>query len=252
MWKPFKPKNSVWYRWHLNGAGAYLRKENNAWRIAFNTIPFYEKTDAFGGPFEEEPPKDLSDSLSEFHAWGKGDMISLQPRLGTQPYIFKLQEKVRIAPEQKVNFTLSLPPLLVFELAPETILAQAMPLTLCQTFFGPDTMNGELGHSFTASLEQKETPSILINCEVILINSAKTVFEPGSIAISPEALSIYIHQDKLFADTLEFEFQETDCRTKVIEIKHKGYRLIKEGVKSGMGETFVRRSADIIRNITGL
>ena len=247
MWEPFKPEDGIWYRWRLNSADAYLRRDDEAWRAAFKTIPFHEKSDVFEGPFEEEPP----DDLPVLHAWGKGENVLLAPHLSARPYILKIKEKVRLAPEQKIRFTAALPPLLAFELAPEAIVAQVMPLTLSQTFFGRDSMGGELGHSLTVSLEQKETPSILIHCEVVIKNLSKNVLEPDKIAIHPDPLNVYVHNDTLFTDTLELEFQDTDCRTNIVQISNRGYQLISKGVKSRVGETIVRRSADIIKNITG-
>jgi len=184
MWELFCPKEAVWYCWQLNGAAAYIRKEKEVWRIAFKTIPFHQKNDTWGGPDAVEPdtggpdtmeppalgtPK-LLEGLPEVCAWGKGDKIVLQPRLSPRPYIIRLREKVRVAPGQQFHFTVALPPLLRFILVSESIaegapasecsplgitLAEAMPLTVSQTFFGPDTMNGELGHSLVVSLSQE-------------------------------------------------------------------------------------------------
>jgi hypothetical protein len=214
--------------------------------MALKTIAFHDRTDVLGGPDEEEPPE----NLPEIRVWGKGDKVSLRPGLSDRPYILKMREKLRIAPGQKISFTAALPPLLTFELAPDTILAQSMPLGLPQTFFGPDSMNGELGFTLAAGLGQEELASVLIHCEVVIINGTKTVYEPGGIAIYPGIFNVYAHHDKLFADTLELEFHDTDYKTRIIEIKHKGYKLVSEGIKDSVGGSIVRRSADIIKSIT--
>ncbi|MDR2485898.1 MAG: hypothetical protein LBD55_10970 [Treponema sp.] len=251
MWDPFKPKDSIWYCWRLNGAGAYLRKDGEIWRIAFNIIPFYERNHDFRGPDAEEPPE----SLPVTRTWGPGEEVSLHPYLSAEPYILRVREKVAIAPGQSAYFTAVLPPVVRFESAPETVLAETMPITLPKTWFGPDTMNGEFGHSLTGGIlphnaGQETPPSLFIHGKILIKNSAKTMFELEHFVVYPEPLNIYVYKDRLISDTLELDFFGTDQKTTVGQPKEGDYRLISPGIKSGVGETIARRSVDIIKNIT--
>jgi len=85
---------------------------------------------------------------------------------------------------------------------------------------------------------------------ILITNNTKIMLEPGQIAIHTEPLNVYLCQDRLFTDALELDFRETDCKTKVVEVKNSAYQLISMGVKSGMGEIIARRSMDIIKDIT--
>ena len=246
IWDFFTPENRVWYCWRLNGAAAYLRKDNELWQTAFKTIPFYERLGGFGGPEVEEPPLSLTLSCSS----GSGNEVFLHPYLSSLPYILRVQEKLRIAPGQQISFTAALPPVLKFELTSALVLEETMPFILPRTLFGPDTMNGEFGHALAASLGQELKPAALIYCNIRIINNTKMALEPGHIAVYAEPLNVYVNQGILISDAVELLFSEADCRTNIIEIKDEAYRLVSKGLKCGVGETIARRSMDIIKDIT--
>jgi len=262
MWHSFKPKNTVWYCWRLNGAAAYLRKDKDAWQIAFKTIPFHERDDVFEGPETEDPPE----SLPVIHAWGSGENVFLHPYLSAQPYVLRLREKLRIAPGRHCRFTVLLPPLMKFELSPEKVLAEEMPFTMSKTFSGTDLMNGEICHSLTLFFSNNAVaasatvpdhaegakPSAFIHCDILIKNNTKAMLEPGCITIHPEPLSVYVHQSRLVTDILELDFSEADCKPRVGKIHNAGYRLVSAGVKYRAGENFARRSVDIIKDITSI
>jgi hypothetical protein len=252
MWDPFKPKDNTWYWWRLNGAAAYLRKEGELWQTAFTIIPFQERNVDFGGPEEHAPP----DSLAITHAWGTGQEVSLHPYLSAQPYLLTVKEQMRIAPGQGVSFIATLPPVLKFELASDTVLSEAMPFALPQTWFGSDTMTGAFCHALTGGLfpspiKQAETSAALISCEILVKNNAKTMFELKNFAVYPEPLNVYLYQGRLIADTLELDFWGTEQKTTIGPVKEEDYKMLSAGIKSGMGETLARWSVDIIKNITG-
>jgi len=243
MWDTFKPKDDTWYCWRLNGGAAYLKKSGSAWHIAFKSIPFCDRTNELSGPVMEEPPA----SLPKTCAWGTGEEIFLHPYLSDQPYILKFRETVKIMPGQKACFIAELPPLLKFELSPEAVLAEAMPLVPHKTLFGTDTMIGKLGHSLHDALSPKQTEeatttSILIQCNIFITNKSKTVFETEHFVIYPKPFNVYVHKDRLIADTLEFEIlseilgAEYTNKTNLVQAKNKDYRLISAGTKSGVEE----------------
>ena len=249
MWTPFVPENAVWYRWRLNGAAAYLRRDRDSWRIAFRTIPLRELDEGIGGPETGDPPVDLP----TIRAWGTGEKVFLHPYLCDRPYVLTMGEKLRIAPGQQCRFSAALPPLLKFELDREKVLAEEMPFTLSKTFFGPDTMQGAICHSLPASLGDDATAErtgALIHCEVVITNKTKTVLEPERVEVDPQPLNVYVNDDRLVSDALEIDFLETDCRLRVGKACGRNRRLVSAGVKYGAGGTFARRSMDIIKNIT--
>jgi len=253
MWNPFEPENAVWYRWRLNGAAAYLRRDRDAWRIAFRTILFrdVDLDDGIGGPEPEDPPADLP----VIRAWGSGEKVFLHPYLCDKPYVLTMGEKLRIAPGQQCRFTATLPPLLKFELEKEKALAEEMPFTMSKTFFGSDTMNGQICHSLPAFPDDDAAASqasALIHCEVVLTNKTKTMLEPERVEVDPERLNVYVRDDRLVTDALELDFLDANCKLKIGRIKGRGQRLVSVGAKFGAGEIFARKSMDIIKNITDI
>jgi hypothetical protein len=260
MWDSFKPKENIWYCWRLNGAEAYLRKNGEVWETAFKSIPFSALHGDSGGPEEGVAPPE---SALVTHSWGAGEEVSLHPYLSVQPYLLTVREKTRIAPGMETGFAADLPPLLKFELNPETVLDEAMPFEVPQTWFGLDTVTGEFGHSLGGALlphqsKPEKSPATLIHCEIYIKNNAKIMFELNNFAIYPEPLNLYLYKDQLISDTLglEFwgisEFTGTNEKVTVNEIEGADYKLISPGVKTGVGETIARRSVDIIKNITRL
>lgn len=252
MWNPFKPKDSIWYRWRLNGAGAYLRKEGKLWQTAFKTLPFQDQNTDFGGPEEQAPP----DSLAISHAWGTGQEISLHPYLSAKPYLLTIKEKLRIAPGQGLAFTVTLPPVLRFEWASDAVLSEAMPFTFPQTWFGSDTMTGVFCHAitegpFSRAVKLEKSPSALISCEILVKNNTKTVFDLETFAVYPQPLTVYLAQGRLITDTLALDVWGTEQKTSIGPVKEGDYHILSPGLKSGAGETFARRSVALIKNITG-
>ncbi|MCL2601147.1 MAG: hypothetical protein FWD88_08200, partial [Treponema sp.] len=231
---------------------------------AFKTIPFHERDDSFGGPDVAPPPVDLP----LIHAWGSGESVFLHPYLCTRPYVLKLRDRLRIAPGRHCRFTVALPPLLKFELTPEKILAEEMPFTISKTFSGPDSMHGEICHSLpltffchdTAAPDEQPCagsvpaalPSALIFCDITIMNNTKAMLEPDSVTVNPEPLSVYVHHDRLVTDALELDFSETDCRPRINKTRNVDYHLVSAGVKYSAGESFARRSVDIIKDITSI
>jgi len=268
MWHSFKPKNAEWYRWRLNGAAAYLRRDREAWRAAFKTVPFHCRGGDFGGPEAACPPEDLPVT----RAWGAGESVFLHPYLSPLPYVLRPRERLRIAPGRSCRFAVALPPLLRFELAPERVLAEEMPFTVSRTFVGPNLMHGEICHSLSLVFEHcaprhddvpddddraarrgtGEAPSALIHCDITVVNSTKSMLEPESLTIHPEPLSVYVHRDRLVTDALALDFVDGECRPRVERTVAPGHRLVSAGVKYRAGESFARRSVDIIKDITSI
>jgi len=265
MWHSFKPKNSVWYRWRLNGASAYLRKDHEAWQIAFRKIHFREHNGDFGGPDTAAPPEDLP----VIHAWGTGESVFLHPFLCTLPYVFRLREKLRVAPGRHCCFTVALPPRLKFELTPEKVLAEEMPFTMSRTFHGSDIMHGEVCHSLRLAFGSDGAPhpmvlgaahvasgaaalesSAFIYCDVHIRNNTKDMLELERAVVNPEPLSVYSHNHTLVTDALELDYSDADCKLRVCKNTSKSYHLVSAGIKYSAGESFARRSVDIIKDIT--
>lgn len=259
MWDFFKPEENIWYCWHLNGAAAYIKKDADRWKTAFKTIPFHELGEELAGPQKEDPPDFLPVNVSRLTSGGMDGQIRLHPYFSSQPYILKLQEKLRLGQGQELIITAELPPVLKFELAPEAVIAEIMLVIPSRTLFGLDTMDGALGYSIPASLEKKTKPSALIYCDVLVRNNAKAALELEFLAIHPEPLNIYFYDNRLVTDILEMDFfEDADYKTSVRESsnrhtnheKDEGYRLVSAGTKCGLGENIARHSIDIIKNIT--
>jgi hypothetical protein len=252
MWNTFKPDDGRWYRWKLCGAEAYLRKTAHQWQSAFKTIPFYELRGLSCVPDHSAPPLDLSVAS----AWGAGERVSLRPYLAT-PYVATLRENARLFSGATASFVVDLPPLLKIECCPDVALAEAMPFTLSKTWFGADPAEGSLYFSLPKAVlplanVTEERPAPLVRCAITLKNTAKTSFDLRYLVIQPKSLSIYTHEGRLIADSLELEYNGIDLKMTVREQRNAAYTLLTAGVKTDLGEEFIHWGVDIIKNLTRL
>jgi hypothetical protein len=255
----FTPIGGHWYCWKLNGTSAYLQKDGNLWRTAFDIVSLKETDASFKGPHRGIPGPSLPVSL----VFDEGEDVSLHPYLSDRPYLATVKENVRIPVGFETHFTASLPPLLKFERSNAggtTEIGKAMSFNLKETWFGSESTVGILCYSLSEGLvpipDRKDgklpafTPSAFIHCTIIIKNQSKNSLELNSLVIHPASIGIYEHSGCLFTDTLEFDFLGVELKMKTIPIKDEKYHLITPGAKSS--EILFNRSIDIVREITRL
>lgn len=253
-WRPFRTKNAVWYRWRLNGAAAYVRRDRDAWQVAFQTALLRDRSEGFGGPDADAPPPG---DLPVARAWGDGDSAFLHPYLSPTPYVLRAAEGLRLAPGRQCRVAADLPPLLKLELAQGKALAEESPFSMPRTFCGPDTMSGEICHSLPMDSAGPDSaaaqaPSAFVRCDILVRNNTGAVLDASRIIVRPEPLSVYLHQGRLVTDTLELDYAEADCEPRAAKSSSRHYHLVSAGVRYSAGESFARRSMGIIKDIASI
>ena len=254
MWDFFAPAEKTWHCWRLNGAAAYIRKDGDNWEAAFSCVPARERIDAFGRADDEPPPE----SLARVFASSAGERVFLHPFFLPASYAIRLGALLRVAPERSFRLSVDLPPLLKFETAPGREIASFEPFKTSKAFVGPDLMRGEICRAIDLDLSRAGgvlkdgAPSAFIRCEVTIVNGSKAPLELESFVIDPEPLSVYAIGEALVADALELSFVDGECRPRASKCEDARSRLLSAGVRYSVGESFARRSADIIKDIASI
>jgi hypothetical protein len=253
MWNYFEAEEGRWYSWNLNGAAMYLRREAEAWRIAANSVPLRDIRPQAGGPEPDLSPK----NLPECFVRGAGRQVSLRPYFYEKPYYINFRDKIRLMPEAETRLDLALPPVLRLELAGGLELFRFTPFLLSDAWSGDDTMSGFLCLSlpvgFGPSVPAGE--SSLIHGEFIFRNLTKTILDIDRLVLSTNSLGIYEKEGHLRCEAIVVDTNGGgggELRITPRPGAPEGYRTIAAVQKNGMGDTLIRRSADLIKNIAGI
>lgn len=275
MWDFFEPQDRQWYRWALAGAEAYVRKNGDEWRIAFQSIPYERIQAASVGPEAVAAP----DLPSVAFVVGRGRKLALRPRLSEMPYLIVARDDVRILPGAEARFQVALPPLVRFELEDGQILGEAMPFILSNTWFG-DKSGGTLCLSMPTALDPRcrgevedtadsapsaacggadafqgdlERNRALIHCEIVVRNGSKAVVDLKRLAIYTDLLSLYLHEDMIHSDTVLVDsLADGGLRMGIDEGVHRGQVKLEDGNKGGLSELLIRRGVNFLKTVTGM
>jgi hypothetical protein len=256
MWKTFEPERGKWYRWDLHGAAAWLKKEaapgGFLWHTAFKAVCLGDALAAAlncGGPREEDPPGELSFTVS--HGGGPG--ARLRPCLDFKPCLAKLGDKLSLLPGAEARFTLYLPPAFRFE-AGSACLDAALPFIHREAWFG-DTMLGVLclylpaALVFPAGPEKPVGPAAFVRCGLSIRNRSKTAADISRQLIYTESLGVYEAEGQLCSDRVVVEILSGgDLKISAAPPKGKPAR-IGSAPRSGVGDVLIRRGADFIKDI---
>jgi hypothetical protein len=251
MWKYFEPEEARWYFWNLNGAAAYLRREGDLWRVAVNSVLFQEISPLAGGPEPGLPPG----KLPEYFVTAAGRQVSLHPYFYEKPYCINFQDKIRLLPEAETRLTLALPPVLRLELAGGLELIRFTPFLLSETWSGNDSVSGFLCLSLpvNACSSTFTGGSAFIHGELIFRNRTKNILDMDRLVLSANSLNIYEKEGRLCCETVMVDTNGGgELRITPQPGVPGGYERITAGQKNGMGDTLIRRSADLIKNLTGI
>jgi hypothetical protein len=234
MWKYFEPEAGRWYRWNLNGAVFYLRREGDEWRAVVKSILFQEVTPQAGGPETDLSPQEPPG----YFAAASGGEAALRPCFYEKPYYLNFREKVRLMPEAEIRLDLALPPVLRLELAGELDLLRFTPFLLSESWAGDDTMAGFLGVSLPAGFPPSSFTgaSSFIHGELILCNHAKTALELDHLVLYTNSLNIYEKEGRLLCETVTVDANSGgELKVNPRPGAPEGYSVITTAKKAGWG-----------------
>jgi hypothetical protein len=248
MWKYFEVEEGRWYVWNLNGAAVYLRREGNVWQAAVASVLLQEKSPLAGGPEPGLPPGDLP----EYFATAAGRQVALHPYFYEKPYCVNFQDKIRLMPEAEIRLDLALPPVLRLELAGGLELVQFTPFLLSETWSGNDSMSGFLCLSLPVQAHASRSAGggSFIHGELIIRNRTKTILNMDCLVLSANSLNIYEKEGQLRCEGLLVDaIGGGEFRLSPQPGVPAGYNTITAAPKNVIGDIFMRRSADLIKNI---
>jgi len=270
MWNYFEPENLRWYRWNLDGATAWLRKNGEEWRLAVEPVAFKQIHQESGGPEESEEP----DSLIPSYIVASGRKVALRPRLSSRPYLVSARNNVRLLPGAAAWFSIALPPRLRFELENGQVLLDSEPFTVSNTWFGDKTAGdlclslpieldpeckgeNEAGTSACDTANQATSKYLgcrsLVLCNLVVKNRSKEAIDLKRLAIFTDLLNLYEKEDRLVTDTVVVVgTADGSLQTNIDDSEYRKLRKIHAAEKSGLSEVLVRHGVSFLRSITGI
>lgn len=242
-------KDNVWYCWHLAGTNIYIRRTGSLWQSFYRQIPWTECTGTYTGPSQEEP-----ESAAAFNnaAWN-GKTAILQIGFPEKPFLLNLGG-ITLYPGMELFLELQLPP--AFCLLPgeseinmeqSEILFNYVPFFLKDAWFGKDTMRGDIYSSLPASFLPSANASLGIYCALQIRNHFKTTLELNRVPLYTDTLGIYEQNGKIISDKPVIDVFGDDFRETII--KEQGTLLAPPVVKTGVGDTLIRRGTQMIKKI---
>jgi len=281
MWNFFEPALAQWYRWKIDGASLWMRKNGEEWRFALDALPFKQiKSDALG-----PEPANAPESAPVIFVVAAGKKVALRPHPSAIPYLITARNEIKILPGSEAQFTIALPPLMQIEHENGSILYEFQPFILHSTWFG-DTTSGTLCRSLPIELDPQckneqggfadlthdegiaNDPSIresfmratqylacrsLIQCKIAVRNKSKEPLEVKRIAIFTDLMNVYQQEEMLVSDTI-FITASTDgsLRTSSDAGDYRHLKKVHTAQKSELNELSMMRGVSFLRSIARL
>jgi hypothetical protein len=262
MWEYFEPEEALWYRWRLDGAEAYLRKNGDEWRTIFVPARFQDLVSQTEGPEAAEPPTELQSSFTV----ARSAAVALRPRMSEMPYLVVARNDIRFSGGAEARFDVALPVVFRFELPGGEGIAEAMPYLLSNTWFG-DKAGGSLCWSLPTALDpicQGEVGEAgacvpfndcrsLVRCEIVVRNDSKMPLDLKRLAVYTELLNIYEEDGHLVTDPVRVDgLADGLLRMSVADSPPVDGRKLLTPARVGQREMFVRRGVNFLRSVTGM
>lgn len=271
MWNYFEPTEAQWYRWALDGASLWMRKNGEEWRFALENVPFKRIESNAHGPEATNPPEFATISL----AVARGKKVALRPHPSPMPYLVSARNEVKIHAGTEAWFTIALPPLLRVELESGTILYEVSPFTTTTTWFGDKTSgnlclslpieldpecrneNGELADPNTLESLQRAALYLacrsLIRCRIAVKNRSKDVLDVKRLAIFTNLMNVYEKGDSLVSDTVVITATaDGSLQTNIDDAGVSHLKKVHSAPKTGLNEVLIMKGVSFLRSIAGI
>lgn len=281
MWNFFEPALAQWYRWKIDGASLWMRKNGEEWRFALDALPFKQiKSDALG-----PEPANAPESAPVIFVVAAGKKIALRPHPSAIPYLITARNEIKILPGSEAQFTIALPPLMRIEHENGSILYEFQPFIVHSTWFG-DTMSGTLCRSLPIELDPQckneqggfadsahpeevtNDPAIqesfmratqylacrsLIHCKIAVRNRSKELLEVKRIAIFTDLMNVYQQEEMLVSDTIIITATaDGSLRTSSDAADYRHLKKVHAAQKSELNELSIMRGVSFLRSIARL
>ena len=285
MWNFFEPEELSWYRWKLDGAALWMRKNGQEWRFTLETVPFKHLISDSSAAEPVEPPRDIPIAL----AVAEGKKVALRAHPSPMPYLVSARNEVKIHPGAEARFTIALPPVLRVELESGYVLYEGSPFTTTYTWFG-DKMSGNLCLSLPIELDPEckneqnvfnnvpegegtnAIPSVsppmqqsfqraaqylacktLIQCKIVVKNKSKEPLDVKRLAIFTDLMNVYEKAGTLVSDTVVITGNADGAlQTNIDDTGYRNLHKLHSAAKAGLNEVLIMKGVSFLRNIAGI
>jgi hypothetical protein len=248
-------QDNSWYCWHLAGVKLFIRRTGSLWHSFYRQIPWSECTGEYSGPVQEEPePGALFNAALSDAAW-EGKTATLQVCFPEKPFLLNING-LKLSPGIELLMELQIPP--AFRLLQGKITANAEqpdtlfscnPFFLKDTWFGRDTMRGNVYSVLPSSILRPESAPLGVFCALHIRNHFKTTLELNKVPLFTDTLAIYEKNGKYISDkpVIDVYGDGDDFRETII--KEQGVPLTPPVNKNGTSDSLIRRGTQIIKKI---
>ncbi len=258
MWNSFNPSNGQWYRWRLNGAEIYLRKDGEEWRSVFLPIRYEDLAPIADGPELASPPTDAPVSF----VIARGNRVALRPSPPRRPFLIDVGNSIRLMLGSEAYFQIDLPIEARLETENGDCVGEGLPFILTNAWFG-DKLSGVLCYYLRQNLdpysrgERKENGESarlfrsLARCKLRIRNGTKGAIDLKHIAVYTDLLPVYDSGDGLVtSDILVDSLSDGGLKMSVQTESARGPLLAAARVTQS--ELLVKRGVNFLRELTGI
>jgi len=192
--------------WQVGPLQLWLERRHGEWRLALRRGA--DAGSAAAGWLEDEPPADGAELEQLRWAGGAEERSArLRPRLPDRAVVFRGERPVRVLAGAEARFVVGVPLWLDVELRPGGRRLDAGPcLRPSDTWFGPDTLRGELCYaSRTALRSRREEPPPRphrARCELTVVNQGPDELVLGRLRVPVDGLGLRLAADGLRTEDL--------------------------------------------------
>lgn len=201
------------HHFNLGDLHAWIKyREEEIW------IAYGYKNEMKGRLKDDAPPAEI-----EWSRWANKTVsqeIQILPVFPDLPLIVHSEFNLKISPETKIQIYTRIPIWIKVSMAKEDYKLIEMPtIKLSRTWFG-SPIEGELCYHATTKarrdLSHVDKKPYLVSCPILISNKSEDELDFGNFCFRVERLTMYKHQEELWADETQIIYHGTDQNSDVI------------------------------------
>ncbi len=215
FWNPVGIDKNQTLHWHIGALRLWIRRTGSELCIYHEETP--EETSTLLCAADQPAPEDAT-----WQRWSVGEessKLQLKPVMPDRPVVVRPENALAFCKNVEEIFYARIPfrvSILTGEETAENLLWEIPTRTLSNTWFGPDTMRGELCYGMQSSarqsLEGVEPVAHRVICPVMLKNTSDGLFDLKRLCIYTQHLNVYCYAGKLWTSRQEITFRGENKR----------------------------------------
>ncbi len=169
-------------------------------------------------PASDEPPKQV-----EWARWAHKNSsaeVTVSPVYPDKPLVVHSEFNLKVSPETRIQIFTRIPIWIRISLANNNYQLIELPaVKLSRTWFGTFTEGELCYHASTKArrdLSHVDKKSYLVSCPIRIVNKSEEELTFSNFCFRVERLSMYLHDNELWADETEIIYQGEDLHSEVI------------------------------------